>query len=92
MDIAFYVAFKPPVIATVDVMSVTSQFIKSEAHKNRSNHEKMAAIRAFSHELESALNELSKSKSLILMPREAVIQGGHDYTETLIHMMEESKS
>ena len=83
----FYYVTKPPIIATVDVLSVTSQFIKEEARKNRSNHEKEVAIRAFSHHLETALKELSKSKSLVLLPREAVIKGSPDYTTTLMSIM-----
>lgn len=87
MNTIFYIATQPPVIATVDVVSITSQFIKEEARKNRSNHEKEVAIRAFSHHLETALYALSKSKSLVLLPREAVIKGSPDYTTTLMTIM-----
>lgn len=82
-----YWVAKRPNIATVDIVSITSQFIKSEAQKNHSNLEKEVAIKAFSHRLEQALNDLSHSKSLVLVPKEAVIKGGSDYTDTLIAMV-----
>lgn len=80
-------------IATVDIVSITSQFIKEEANKGHSNLEKEVAIKAFSHRLEQALNDLSHSKSLILVPKEAVIKGSHDYSAVLIAMLNlEAKS
>lgn len=84
----FNLAPKRPDIATVDIVSITSQFIKEEAGKNHSNLEKEVAIKAFSHRLEAALHDLSQSKSLVLLPREAVIKGGTDYTATLMKMIE----
>lgn len=79
-----YWSTKHPDIATVDIVSITSQFIKEEAQKNHSNREKELAIKAFSHRLETALQDLSQSKSLVLLPREAVIKGSTDYTATLM--------
>ncbi|HAT8125974.1 TPA: hypothetical protein JA337_03590 [Legionella pneumophila] len=83
----FYSALRRPDIATVDIVSITSQFIKEEAQKNHSNLEKEAAIKAFSHHLEAALQDLSQSKSLVLLPKEAVIKGSTDYTATLMTMI-----
>lgn len=83
----FYCGAKRPVIATVDIVSITSQFIKEEAQKNHSILEKEVAIKGFSHRLEAALQELSVSKSLVLLPREAVIKGSADYTATLMTMI-----
>ena len=89
----FYSALKQPEIATVDILAITSQFIKKEAQKNHSNPEKELAIKGFSHRLEQALNDLSRSKSLILVPREAVIKGSPDYTTDLMDRVGlESKS
>jgi hypothetical protein len=36
----FYSALRRPEIATVDILAITSQFIKKEAQKNHSNSEK----------------------------------------------------
>ena len=83
----FYWAAKRPDIATVDIVSITSQFIKEEAQKNHSSLEKEVAIKVFSHRLEAALQDLSQSKSLVLLPREAVIKGSTDYTATLMTMI-----
>jgi hypothetical protein len=80
----FYSALKRPEIATVDIVSITSQFIKKEAQKNHSQAEKEGAIKTFSHRLEQALTDLSSSKALVLVPREAVIKGGPDYTSVLM--------
>jgi hypothetical protein len=89
----FYNAAKRPEIATVDILAITSQFIKKEAQKNHSNPERELAIKDFSHRLEEALSELSRSKSLILVPREAVIKGSPDYTNILMDRVGlESKS
>ena len=62
--------------------------LKKKHGKNHSNLEKEVAIKAFSHRLEAALQDLSQSKSLVLLPREAVIKGGTDYTATLMKMIE----
>lgn len=83
----FYSTLSRPNIATVDIVSITAQFIKEEAQKNHSNLEKEAAIKAFSHLLEAALQDLSQSKSLLLLPKEAVIKGSTDYTATLMTMI-----
>lgn len=89
----FYKVLRRPEIATVDILAITSQFIKKEAQKNHSNPEKELAIKDFSHRLEQTLNDLSRSKSLILVPREAVIKGSPDYTNVLMDRVGlESKS
>lgn len=74
-------------IATVDVLSITSSFIKEEAQKNHNAQQKEIAIKAFSHDLEGALQRLALTKKLVLLPREAVIKGSLDYTDTLMSMM-----
>jgi hypothetical protein len=80
-------AFQKPTIATVDIVAITSEFIKKEAQKNHSEPEKKAAIQAFSHRLETALTVLAKKKNIVLLPREAVIKGGVDYTQQLENMI-----
>lgn len=87
MNGLFYVALKRPTIATVDVVSITSKFIKDEAQKNHSEAEKKEAIKRFSHRLEEALTALSYSSSLVILPREAVIKGGMDYTDKVALMI-----
>ncbi len=89
-NVFFYELTQKPAIATVDVGAITAQFIKEEARKHLSNDEKKTAIHTFSQRLENALTILSRSKSLVLLPREAVIKGGHDYTNELIAMMKEA--
>jgi Type-F conjugative transfer system protein (TrbI_Ftype) len=79
-----------PKIATVDVLSITSQFIKEEANKSHTPLEREAAIKAFSHNLESALQKLAHSKSCILLPKEAILTGSRDYTAELKKIMEKS--
>ncbi|KTC73161.1 TrbI F-type domain-containing protein [Legionella bozemanae] len=88
-----YNVLRRPEIASVDILAITSQFIKKEAQKNHSSLEKNLVIKEFSHRLEQALNDLSRSKSLILVPREAVIKGSPDYTNVLMDRVGlESKS
>lgn len=82
-------AFSPK-IATVDVLAITSQFIKQEAQKAQSPLEREAAIKAFSHNLESSLQQLAHSKSCVLFPKEAVLTGGLDYTAQLKSLMEKN--
>ena len=83
MNSVFYIVTRKPTIATVDIVAITTDFIQKEARKNHSNHEKERAIKAFSHRLETALDELSYSKNLVLLPKEAVIKGSPDYTTML---------
>lgn len=82
-----YFAASKPHIATVDILSITKLFIREEAKKNHLPEEKEIEIKVFSHELESALQRLTHSKKCILLPREAVIKGSPDYTDTLVSMM-----
>ena len=84
---------KPTQIGTVDIVAITSDFVRSEAKKNHSKQEKEVAIKSFSHRLETALSDLSRSRSLILVPKEAVIKGGTDYTPTVLSLIQkESES
>lgn len=87
MNAIFHVVFKKPTIATVDIVAITSEFIKKEAQKNHAEDEKKVAIQVFSHRLETALTTLTQKKNLVLLPREAVIKGGVDYTQTLENMI-----
>lgn len=84
---------KPKHIGTVDIVAITTEFVRSEAKNNHSKQEKETAIKSFSHRLEASLNKLSRSESLLLLPKEAVITGGTDYTQTIISMIQkESES
>ncbi|CZP45216.1 TrbI F-type domain-containing protein [Legionella pneumophila] len=79
---------KPTQIGTVDIVAITSDFVRSEAKKHHSKQKKEAAIKSFSHRLETALSDLSQSHSLILVPKEAVIKGGTDYTQTVLSLVQ----
>ncbi|MCR9192618.1 MAG: TrbI F-type domain-containing protein [Gammaproteobacteria bacterium] len=75
-------------IGLVDIGFITKEFIKKEAASNHNSDEKKIAIRTFSHRLEISLEALSHNKSLILLPKEAAVKGGKDYTQDLIERME----
>lgn len=75
-------------IGLVDIGFITKEFIKKEALSKHNSSEKQIAIRAFSHQLETSLEALSHNKSLILLPKEAAVKGGRDYTQDLIERME----
>ena len=77
-------------IGLVDIGFITKEFIKKEAVSKHNSDEKQIAIRAFSHQLEVSLEVLSHNKSLILLPKEAAVKGGRDYTQDLIKRMEHS--
>lgn len=79
---------KPKELGTVDVVAITSDFVRSEAQRHHSKQEKEAAIKSFSHRLENALSDLSHTKSLILVPKEAVLIGGKDYTQAVLVLMQ----
>lgn len=83
---------KPKEIGTVDVVAITSDFVRNEAQKHHSKQEKEAAIKSFSHRLENALSDLSHTKSLILVPKEAVLIGGKDYTQAVLALMQQESS
>lgn len=84
----FFCLLKPTQIGTVDIVAITSDFVRSEAKKHHSKQEKDVAIKSFSHRLERALSELSRSRALILVPKEAVIKGGTDYTQTVLSLVQ----
>jgi Tfp pilus assembly protein PilO len=87
VNVAFYQIYFSSKIATVDVLTITSQFIKEEVEKKHSNQDKQKAIKHFSYRLEKALQQLTKEKSVVLLPKEAVIKGAPDYTSSLIELM-----
>lgn len=85
--VCFWLA-KPAQIGTVDIVAITSDFVRSEAKKHHSKQEKDVAIKSFSHRLERALSDLSRSRSLILVPKEAVLKGGTDYTQAVLSLVQ----
>lgn len=78
---------QPQHIGTVDIVAITSEFVKHEAKANHSKQDKEKAIKSFSHRLEASLDRLSSANSLILLPKEAVLKGSRDYTQTVIAMI-----
>lgn len=76
--------FSDPVkVGTVNITSLVDRFIKHEAQKNLSKDELQKEVKTFSFLLNQKLNEFSKVKNIVLLPREAVLTGAPDYTNVI---------
>lgn len=87
VNMIFYCLYPIPAIATVDVLGITTSFIQEAVHKKSKDSE----IKAFSQNLEKNLEKISHKKSVILLPKEAVLKGSSDYTALLQEMMLQEK-
>lgn len=77
-------------LATVDITGIIHQFVKIEAEHSNSPVEMEAQIQAFSQQLETTLQSMAKEKHVILVPKEAVIAGGVDFTSEITRQLEKN--
>jgi hypothetical protein len=75
-------------VATVDITGIVQQFIQSQTTLNLPNNQLQQRVNAFGSQLEAALQEVAKTKHMILMPREAVIAGCGDVTSLVQHRLQ----
>jgi hypothetical protein len=69
-----------PLIATVDITALVHHTIQRESMQNLSEVELRMQLKAFSQSLEHALSTVARERDLILLPKEAVINGAIDAT------------
>jgi hypothetical protein len=79
--IASYLTPAAKQIATIDVLAITQQFVKSERDKNISEEAIKKDSIVFGQQLEKTIKQFSKNHpQVVLLPKEAVMAGGEDYT------------
>ncbi len=76
-------------VATVDITGIVQQFVQSQAKLNLPANQLQQRVNTFGHELEIVLQDVSRSKHLILMPQEAVIAGSQDVTPLVEQRLQE---
>ena len=62
-------------LATVDMTSLIQSFVKTESTRSGSLAEHHEQVRAFSQQLDQALQAVAQQQHVILVPKEAVIAG-----------------
>jgi hypothetical protein len=82
----------PKVVATVDVTQITQNFIKEMRSKSLSQEALKSETKLFGKQLEKTIKQFAKKNNLVLMPAEAVIAGGQDYTSYIAGMVKGSMS
>ena len=78
-----------PSIATVDITGIVQQFVQSQAKLNLPANQMQQRVNIFGHQLEIILQDIAKTKHVILMPQEAVIAGSVDITPLVRHRLQE---
>ena len=81
ITLAVYQDLKPQsTLATVDVTGLIHRFVKVEAAKSVSPAQMREQVKDFSQHLESVLQNLSREKHWVLLPKEAILSGCPDVT------------
>lgn len=82
----------PPVnvIATVDITTLTNQFIESERNKKISEDVLTKEAAIFGKQLEQSIKQLARKYHLVILPKEAVMFGGIDYTQHIAKSLEKA--
>jgi Type-F conjugative transfer system protein (TrbI_Ftype) len=62
-------------LATVDASSLVQSFVKAEAARSASMVQHHAHVRAFSQQLERAVQVVAQEQRVVILPKEAVIAG-----------------
>jgi hypothetical protein len=78
-------------IGTVNVTALIDNFVKAQADQKLSPDKQQQHIKAFGQTLEKTLAEISAKYHVVLMPGEAVIAGGIDFTPQLQQRLRELK-
>jgi hypothetical protein len=68
-------------IGTVNITGMVNAFVKSQANLNLPSNELNEKVKVFGKNLEASLHEVANEKKVVLLPSEAVIAGGVDYTD-----------
>jgi hypothetical protein len=87
--IALFLHFinSPKIFATVNLTKMVNQFIKEEQERHVSKENLKEDTKRFGVQLEFALKQLSESKNIVLLPKEAVIAGVEDKTDELYQLL-----
>lgn len=79
-------------IATVDITGLTQQFIEDSHAKNLSKDELKNETVIFGKTLEKTIKQFAYQHNLIIVPKEAVMAGGQDYTRDISILIDEERS
>lgn len=71
---------KPNKIGTVNITGMVDEFIKRESAKHLSEQSLKLEVKRYGDLLESQLKQVARNGNIVLLPSEAVIAGGKDYT------------
>lgn len=80
MIIAHFIVSPKPTVGTVNITGLVDRFIKTETEKNLPPDILKQEVKVFGQNLEKELKLFSAKNHIVLLPAEAVIAGGQDYT------------
>lgn len=78
---------KPAQIAVVDITGISSAYIKTLAESHVSDDKSQALLAHFSQQLDKTLKMMSHERNEIILPKQAVLSGAIDETNTLVEWM-----
>lgn len=70
-------------VVTVDINNIISEFIDISKTKNLNEAELVILVDKFSNKLSADLKSKAIKENLIIVPKQAVIAGGKDYTQEI---------
>lgn len=80
---SFYATHDTKTLVTVNITALQDSFIKETVAQHLSPAEAKEKVAQFSKFLNEAILNLSNNKKMIVLPREAVITGANDETNTV---------
>lgn len=84
--------FKPRsyTVVTVDITTLSENHLKKLSKDRLSSLEAKKAIQQYAHHVERILKTLSQEHHWIIVPKEAVMQGADDVTESVQVLLEQA--
>lgn len=72
-------------LVKIDVSKIVNNYIQNAANKHLSKEKLEEETKRFAKNLESKLQILAERERIIVLPSQAIIAGGNDYTEQVEH-------
>jgi hypothetical protein len=82
-------ANRPKEIATIDITTITQNFIEQLKSQKLSHEELKDQITSFGTQLQEVIQKFADDNQIIVLPKEAVIAGTQDYTPYILTNLKE---
>lgn len=72
-----------PIVATVNITGLEDSFIRETSSQTLSPNDAKQKVALFAMQLDQSVKKLAQEKNMILVPKEAVIAGSIDVTQSV---------